>query len=62
MNVSRQRLSKCNQKLDKARPWLGQSGKLRKRQTVRKPRLQAQGRVTAGNVLSGGHTPSKLNM
>ena len=28
MNVSRQRLSKRNQQLGNARPWLGQSGKV----------------------------------
>ena len=35
-NVSRQRLSKCSEQLAKTEPWLGQSGKLRKRRVVRK--------------------------
>ena len=47
--------SKCNQHLGKARPWLGQSGKLRKRRTIRKPRSQTQSRVTADDVLNSGH-------
>ena len=38
MIVSRQRLSKCSVQMAKARPWLGQSGKLRKTRTVRKPK------------------------
>jgi len=44
MIVSRQRLSKCSLQLAKARPWLGKSGKLRRRRIIRKPRPpQARG-------------------
>ena len=35
-NVSRQRLSKCSELLAGTEPWLGQSGKLRKRRVVKK--------------------------
>ena len=35
-NVSRQRLSKCSELLAEAEPWLGQSGKLRKRHVIKK--------------------------
>jgi len=38
MIESRQRLSKCSLQLAKARPWLGKSGRLRRRRTIRKPR------------------------
>ena len=37
LNVSIQRLSKCGKAMSNARPWLGQSGKLRKQRAVRKP-------------------------
>ena len=52
-NVSRQRLSKCSESLADHEPWLGQSGKLRKRRVVKKgqpveesPEKQEQGTVT----------------
>ena len=35
-NVSRQRLSKCSELLAEAEPWLGQSGKLRKRHVIKR--------------------------
>ena len=31
LNVSRQRLSKCGEAISSAKPWVGPSGKLRKR-------------------------------
>ena len=39
LNISRQRLSKCGGAMSNATPWLGQSGKLRKRRVVKKPTL-----------------------
>jgi len=43
MNVSRQRLSKCNPEMAKATPWVGHSGRLYKRRQVRRePQVMAK--------------------
>ena len=39
LNVTRQRLSKCVKAMETAKPWVGQSGRLRRRRVVRKPLL-----------------------
>ena len=49
-NVSRQRLSKCSELLAGTEPWLGQSGKLRKRRVVKKK--EPCGSVTIGTRTS----------
>ena len=48
--LSRQRLSKCGVRMTKATPWLGQSGKLRKRRTVRKPKSSQTNQEIQVNV------------
>jgi len=42
LNVSRQCLSKCVEAMSNAKPWIGQSGKLRKRRVIRKPSLPVE--------------------
>ena len=42
INVSRQRLSKTSSLLETAKPWLGHSGKLRRRRKIRRPRYSQQ--------------------
>ena len=42
INVSRQRLSKCVEAMSNAKPWIGQSGKLRKCRVIWKPALPVE--------------------
>ena len=41
LNVTRQQLLKCVKAMAKAKPWVGQSGKLGRRQVINKPVLLA---------------------
>ena len=59
--VSRQRLSKCGVHMAKATSWLGQSGKLRKRRTVRKLKpleTNQEAQVNVGDDVTGHSNPS----
>ena len=53
LNVSRQRLSLCNPEMSESIPWVGHSGKLRKRRKVHKKKLEI------GDGRAAGEPPDK---
>ena len=64
-NVSRQRLSKCSESLADHEPWLGQSGKLRKRCVMKnklpvKEVLEEQEPGTVTSITRRGCTVKRL--